>query len=217
MANISVPRVKDLPIEQKVAPMKKETVKFYFSFRSPYSWFAFTRIEKELAGLPVELDYIPIFPSSRASSSDRLNPSQGKLRYIRRDVSRIAEAYGLPIRVPSQIDTDWEKPHAGFLFAQEKGKGREYGLRVYGARFSEGRDVGDRSLLGEIALGCGLDQQEFCQSLDDSRYAAQLKTCLLQAQADGVFGVPIFIFRGEMFWGNDRIEWLVREVKKLSM
>jgi 2-hydroxychromene-2-carboxylate isomerase len=194
----------------------KDTIKFYFSFRSPYSWFAFTRIEKELAGLPLELDYIPIFPSSQPRSSDRLNPPPGKLRYLRRDVSRFAAVYGLPLKLPREIDTDWTKPHTGFLFAQEKGKGREYGLKVYGARFSEGRDVGDQGLLGEVALACGLDQQEFFQSLDDSRYADRLKKCFAQAQADGVFGVPTFIYREEMFWGNDRIEWLVREVKRPS-
>lgn len=200
--------------------MTTDTIKFYFSFRSPYSWFAFTRIEQELAGLPVELDYIPIFPppqtGSQANSPDRLNPPPEKLRYIRRDVSRFAAAYGLPLRVPRQIDTDWVKPHAGFLFAHEQGKGREYGLKVYGARFSEKRDVGDQGFLGEIALACGLDRREFFQSLADSRYAGQLEKCFAQAQADGVFGVPTFIYRDEMFWGNDRIEWLVGEVKNQS-
>ncbi len=194
----------------------KNTVKFYFSFRSPYSWLAFSRIEKELTGLPVGLDYIPIFPPSQAGSSDGLNPPGEKSRYIVRDISRFAEAYGLPLKFPRRLDTDWSKSHRGFLFAQEKGKGREYGLKVYSARFSEGRDVGDQSLLGEIALACGLDQQEFFQSLIGSSYAAQIKECFGKAQIDGVFGVPIFVYRDEMFWGNDRIEWLVRKVKKLS-
>jgi len=135
---------------------------------------------------------------------------------MRRDISRFAEVYGLPLKVPQQIDTDWGKPHGGFLFAQEKGKGREYGLRVYSARFSEGQDVGDQNLLGEIALACGLNQQEFFQSLVDSTYTGQLKECFGKAQGDGVFGVPTFVYCNEMFWGNDRIDWLVREVKKRS-
>lgn len=194
--------------------MDKEKVKFYFSFRSPYSWLAYNRIEKELAGLPVKLQYLPLVPPPQAMSSERLNPPPEKIRYIGRDVSRFAKAYGLTAKFPKAIDTDWAKPHGGFLFAQEKGKGREYGLKVYGARFSEGHDVGDPKLLGEIALSCGLDQQEFLQSLNESRYSTQIKECLAEAQTDGIFGVPTFIYKGEMFWGNDRIEWLVREIKK---
>ncbi|MCZ6626376.1 MAG: 2-hydroxychromene-2-carboxylate isomerase [Deltaproteobacteria bacterium] len=196
--------------------MMNNTIKFYFSFRSPYSWLAFSRIEKELTGLPVGLDYIPIFPPSPAGSSDRLNPPGKKSRYIIRDVSRFAEAYGMPLKFPRRFDTDWSKPHRGFLFAQRKGKGKEYGLRVYGARFSEGRDVGDHNLLGEIALACGLDQQEFLQSMNSLRYSAQLGKCFAQAGVHRVFGVPTFIYQRQMFWGNDRIDWLVREVKKRS-
>jgi len=196
--------------------VEKDVVKFYFSFRSPYSWLAFTRIEKELTDLPVRLDYIPIFPPSQAGLSDRLNPPPEKIRYIRGDVSRFAALYGLPLRAPKQIDTDWSKPHRGFLFAQRKGKGREYGLRVYGARFSEGRDVGDQGLLGEIALACGLDQEEFLRSMSSLRYSAQLGKCFAQAGVHRVFGVPMFIYQRQMFWGNDRIDWLVREVKKRS-
>lgn len=191
-----------------------EQVTFYFSFRSPYAWLAFTRIEQELTSLPVTLKYIPIFPPPQLGSSDRLNPPPEKIRYIVKDISRFAAAYGLPVKFPKGIDTDWAKPHCGFLFAQEKGKEKEYGLRVYSARFSEGQDVGEPGLLGKIALACSLDQQEFLASLDDPRYTAQLGQCFAQAQADGVFGVPTFIYRGEMFWGNDRIEWLGREMKK---
>ncbi len=33
-------------------------------------------------------------------------------------------------------------------------------------------------------------------------------------QNDGIFGVPTFIYRGEPFWGNDRIEWLVRAIQR---
>jgi len=192
--------------------MEKETVKFYFSFRSPYSWLAYNRIEKELAGLPVKLEYLPLVPPPQAMSSERLNPPREKARYIAKDVSRFAEAYGLSLKFPRPFDTDWSKPHGGFLFAQEKGQ--EFGLKVYGARFSEGKDVGDLGLLDKIALSCGLDQEEFLQSLNESRYHAQMEKCLAEAQTDGIFGVPTFIYRGEMFWGNDRIEWLVKAIER---
>ncbi len=36
----------------------------------------------------------------------------------------------------------------------------------------------------------------------------------LEVSEDGLFGVPTFVYRGETFWGNDRIEWLIRAVRR---
>lgn len=194
--------------------MEKETVKFYFSFRSPYSWLAYTRIEKELAGLAVDLDYVPIYPPSDASPASSLQPAPAKALYIARDVARFAAAYALELKFPKPFDTDWRRPHQGFLYAQENGRGGDYGLGVYRSRFSEGRDVGNPALLGEIAHACGMERQAFLDSLESERCASKMKACFDRAQADRVFGVPTFIYREQMFWGNDRIDWLVRAIRK---
>jgi 2-hydroxychromene-2-carboxylate isomerase len=194
--------------------MEKENVKFYFSFRSPYSWLAYTRIEKELAGLAVELQYMPIYPPSDASLALSLQPAPAKALYIARDVMRFAAAYGLKIKFPKPFDTDCRMPHQGFLCAQENGKGREYGFQVYHSRFSEGRDVGDAALLGDLAHACGIERQAFLDSLESESCVSKMKACFDRAQADRVFGVPTFIYRKEMFWGNDRIDWLARAIRK---
>ena len=35
---------------------------------------------------------------------------------------------------------------------------------------------------------------------------------MAEAQATGIFGVPTFVLDGELFWGNDRLEWLIRRI-----
>ena len=50
-------------------------------------------------------------------------------------------------------------------------------------------------------------------ALHDTRYEEALGRSNQEAEADGVFGIPFFIYQGQMFWGNDRIEWLVREIQ----
>lgn len=66
--------------------------------------------------------------------------------------------------------------------------------------------------LADIAAPAGLDREQFLRALADSRYAEALDSSNKDAQADEVFGFPFFIYAGKRFWGNDRIEWLVREL-----
>ncbi len=141
-----------------------ELIRFYWSFRSPYAWLAVHRIESELEGLAVRLDWIPAYPPEDPAlfpNNPTNNPA--KLPYIVRDVQRFADAYGLPVKWPAKIDTDWPRPHAAFLFAEEQGCGPAFAREGFAARFSRGQDVGTDAVLGEIdqdgdlglAVGCG--------------------------------------------------------------
>ena len=48
---------------------------------------------------------------------------------------------------------------------------------------------------------------------ETSPYGEALREIRAEAEADGAFGVPFLIYKGENFWGNDRIEWLVRAIR----
>ena len=86
---------------------------------------------------------------------------------------------------------------------------------VYRARWSEGKDIGDAEILFAIADRCGLDRGGFRDAIaETSAYAETLLQIRAEAEADGAFGVPFFIYRGQNFWGNDRIEWLVRAIRE---
>ena len=59
-----------------------------------------------------------------------------------------------------------------------------------------------------------LDRRQFLAALDDPRTAAALERSNRDAEADGAFGFPFFVWNGKHFWGNDRIEWLVRAIEQ---
>jgi carboxymethylenebutenolidase len=46
---------------------------------------------------------------------------------------------------------------------------------------------------------------------------AELTTLQEQAEREGVFGVPTFIVAGEPFWGNDRIDWIVKKLDAMGL
>jgi 2-hydroxychromene-2-carboxylate isomerase len=190
-----------------------DQVRFYFSFRSPYAWLAFLRIEPALAGLPVKLDYLPVFPPPNFPNDPAAVPN--KLKYIQKDVARIAEAYGFVATPPQKLDCDWVRPHAAFIYAADQGKGREFGRALYEARFVHGRDLGDDAVLAETARTLGLEPAAVIDAAGDKTHQTRVVQGMIQGvQEDSIFGVPYFVYRGETFWGNDRIDWLMRTIRK---
>ncbi len=191
--------------------MNENYVKFYFAYNSPYAFLANTRIGKELAPLGTTIEFKPVYQPRRGGSGPDM--SSPKMQYFHEDIARFAEAYGLKFDMGPFADTG--KACRGFLFADKAGQGKPFHDRIYEARWLEGRDIGDEQTLVAISDQCGLERDALLEAIkDESPYARELEQCNAEAEADGVFGFPFFVYSGRKFWGNDRIEWLVREISK---
>jgi 2-hydroxychromene-2-carboxylate isomerase len=194
-------------------PTPEDTIRFYFSFRSPYSWLSFVRIDQAIARLPVVLQYLPVFPPPDYPNDPTAVPN--KLAYMMEDVPRQAEAYGFRVQLPEKVDCEWVRPHAAFLYALDQGKAREFGRGLYEARFMHGRDVGEDAVMSDVARAHGLDAAALVAAAADAAYQTRVVQGMIQGvQDDAIFGVPYFVYRRERFWGNDRIDWLVRSIRR---
>ncbi len=191
--------------------MDENHVKFYFAYNSPYAFLANTRIEKELTSLGTTIEHKPNYqPRTGGGGPDMTSP---RMQYIPEDIARFTAAYGLDLNMGPFADTG--RACRGFLFASEAGNGKPYHDRIYEARWLEGKDIGNEQTLSEIANRCGLDRYAFLEAIkQESPYEQELQRCNAEAEADGVFGFPFFVYKGHKFWGNDRIEWLVQEILK---
>ena len=191
-----------------------DKLEFYFSFRSPYSWLALYRINLIMDELPVEIQMIPVFPAK--DKDDVMLSNREKVKYITKDITRITTAYRLEINWPDPFDTDWLVAHTAYIYAEEQGLGVPFCLALYHARFLQGRDIGDENILRELAAANGLDAQALIDALGDRQYKKKLLQGMSRAKLAGVFGVPFFVYKDAAYWGNDRLEWLVREINKDS-
>lgn len=203
----------DLAFDERAAPegpMEQRTVRFYFAYNSPYAFLANTRLARDLAPLGVAIDYKPIY-SPRTGPGP--NMSSPRMRYLFEDVRRFADAYGLSLNPGPFADT--RLACLGFLAARDEGRALAYHDAVYAARFLEGRDIADLQTLAAIAEQAGLNSSRFAAALEDPRWAAALARNNEDAAADEVFGFPFFVFRQQRFWGNDRLEWLMRAIQAL--
>jgi 2-hydroxychromene-2-carboxylate isomerase len=188
--------------------------RFYFSFRSPYSWLAYRDLMASYPDVASRLTWIPFWEPDELSlrmlaevggKFPYVENSRPKARYILQDVRRLARERGLTVTWPVDRQPCWEVSHLGYLVALRNGRGPEFIARVYRARWEEQRDISDRVTIAAIATEMALDPVEFANAADDPDLRAQGVEALLSIDADGVFGVPFFVHGYEKYWGIDRI------------
>ncbi len=81
------------------------------------------------------------------------------------------------------------------------------------AVWAEDRDIADRNTLLAIAGECNLDAEGLMTMAELDTVAQQRVTESEEAIERGVFGAPTYLFKGEPFWGQDRLDFLERAIK----
>jgi 2-hydroxychromene-2-carboxylate isomerase len=193
----------------------KKPVRFYFSFRSPYSWIAFRHMEERAGYEPDRVEFIPFWEPD--AESRRLLGSKGKdflyipmsrekHLYILQDIKRLVAKYGLKMAWPVDKEPWWEPSHLGYLFALGKGLGLPFIRGVYRERWEEGRDISRPETLAAVAESIGLDAEGLLAATADPGLRQAGLDALTRCVQDGVFGVPFFINGFQKYWGIDRLE-----------
>jgi 2-hydroxychromene-2-carboxylate isomerase len=196
--------------------------RLYFSFRSPYSWLAVDRLARELPAIHDVVEFLPYWdpdPRTRAALAERdagfhYTPmSRAKHLYLLGDTKRIAARRGLAMVWPIDRDPWWEVPHLAFLAAQRAGAAAEFYAAVAAARWARGEDVCDPPVLRGLADGIGLDGRALAAAPDDPQLRAAGVDCLVRAYRDDVFGIPYLRVGRQRFWGLDRVDDALAELR----
>ena len=192
------------------APDGAADVEIWFDFASPYSYLALARIEALAARNSVQVRYQPFLlgPIFKArgwqDSPFRLFPDKGE--YMMRDVARLAHKYGVPYRRPDTF------PRMGLLASRIAAANlhqpwfKEYCLGVFRANFVDDLDLQDPRTLSAVLTPLGADSDALIEAGAQEPARLALRRQVEAAQARSVFGAPMLFTRGELFWGNDRLE-----------
>jgi len=191
--------------------MPAPALDFWFDLASTYSYPAAMRIRPLASEAGVTVRFRPfllgaIFKEQGWDTSPfNLFPAKG--RYMWRDLERICADMGLPFRRPEPF------PQASLLAARVAlvglgdTWGEEFCCAVFRAEFAEGRQIGDRQILGAILAGLKVEPTATLAAAQGDDIKAKLRSETAEAQRLGIFGAPSFVTAdGELFWGNDRLE-----------
>jgi len=186
------------------------SAEFWYEFASTYSYPAALRIGSlaeergvSVAWRPFLLG--PIFAAQGWRDSPfNIYPAKG--RYMWRDLERVCDAMGVPLKRPEPF------PQPSLLAARvalalEGEKRANFSRRVYIAEFGRGLPIADRATLAALLAACGADPDATLERAGSDANKALLKAECARAAEVGVVGAPCLVTEdGEVFWGNDRLE-----------
>jgi 2-hydroxychromene-2-carboxylate isomerase len=187
------------------------SIDFWYEFASTYSYPTAIRIEQlaETEGVTVRWRPFllgPIFQAFGWNDSP-FNIYEAKGRYMWRDLARVCEADGLPLKLPPvRFPQNGLKAARLALVGEPAGWTPAFTRAVFAANYAEQKDISDEATLGAILDGLGIDADSALAASNALGNKGALKAQTDEAQARGLFGAPSFTVGDELFWGNDRLE-----------
>ena len=184
-------------------------VDFWFSYRSPYSYLAAPRAFALADRYDVEVNFHGVMPMAMRGQSV---PRAKRIHTIR-DCAREAARLGMPFGpIWDPIGEGATRCLAVGVLATDRGREREWVLNVSRGIWAEAMDVTDDAALRRVCESSGLDWPECLAALVDPEIARRVKADTDHLVSLGMWGVPVFGFDGDLYWGQDRIEDLERRL-----
>jgi 2-hydroxychromene-2-carboxylate isomerase len=195
------------------APAKKQ-VEFFFDFGSPTAYLAYTQLPKIAAEHGAEILWRPVLLGGVFKATGNQSPVLVALKgvWMWRDMDRWARRYGVPlVKNPHFIINTLTLMRGAVGMQMRK---PELFLRyvevMFRAIWVEPCNLGDADVVGATLRREGFDPVAFTALAGDPEVKAKLIDLTDQAVKRGVFGAPTMFVGNEMFFGQDRLDF-VRE------
>jgi 2-hydroxychromene-2-carboxylate isomerase len=187
-----------------------KSVDLWLDLKSPYSFLAKDpayALERELGVTlrlrPYALDILGAYNVADPKVAER---GLRRIKYLYADVRRFANQRGMIIRGPQKI-FDSTLIHLAWMFADSGGKGRALIDAAYPRFFRRELDYEDRAAVEALLKEIGVDCAGF-EAFAMGDGLALLAQHQAEADEQGVFAVPTFVVDGELFWGQDRMDFV---------
>ena len=183
------------------------TVAFHFDYRSPYSYLAMTQI----AGLDLTLHPFDVLDvMKRVGNTPTTITCKAKGRYAQADLGRWARRYQVPVgRHPAMGEIDGLRLLRATLAIAQGPDRRKAAVALFGAMWGSHVPLGTPADVAALLGGAGVaGAAELAERMDQPDLVAELDAANAAAAERGVFGSPTFFVGDEMFFGNDRLDFL---------
>ncbi len=182
-------------------------LEFFYDYVSPYSYLANSQVS-EVGGS--KLVYRPMFLGGVMQATGNQPPGtlEVKGKYLRRDIARWAENYGIVYNRNPNFPQNTLKALRLAIVAQHDGIFPDVHRALYTAMFVDEKYLSDDKVLGEIMKSLGLDESTTFDRIAEQPIKDELKANTGEAVTRGAFGAPTFFVGDEMFFGNDRFEFI---------
>jgi 2-hydroxychromene-2-carboxylate isomerase len=189
---------------------------FFYDLASPYSYLAATQLEgiEKRTGATARL--IPVTLGGIRKATGHQMPPGTQLKYMSEDTARWASKYGVKMQIPKAFPISTIKALRACIAAEALGKSRQAMNALFNTYWADGEDISDPRVLEASLTKAGLDGKALVARTEEQHVKDSLRQYTELALARGVFGLPTVFVGERSFWGNDRLEFVERELKHAS-
>ncbi|MET0948539.1 2-hydroxychromene-2-carboxylate isomerase [Pseudomonas sp. ADAK2] len=190
-----------------------KTVEFYFDLGSPATYLAYTQLPKICAQTDSQLIYIPMLLGGVFKATGNASPATipAKGRYMFQDLDRYAKRYGVPLKFNPHFPINTLMLMRAVMGIQLRHPQRFQAFIdcLFTALWVEGRSLDDPATVAAVLMQNGFDPNEVLALTADEEVKAALKDNTEKAVKRGVFGAPSMFIDNQLFFGQDRLDFVV--------
>ncbi|MBB3179788.1 2-hydroxychromene-2-carboxylate isomerase [Variovorax sp. Sphag1AA] len=191
-----------------------KSVEFYFDFGSPASYLAATQLPRLCEEAGAELAWKPMLLGGVFQATGNHSPATipAKGPYMMKDLARFARRYGVAFQFNPSFPINTLLLMRGAIGIQlhEPARFPAYVDAMYRAMWVEPRNLNDPATVGAVLQESGFDPAKMIALASAPDVKDRLKVATQEAVERGVFGAPTMFVGKQMFWGQDRLDF-VRE------
>ena len=196
-------------------------VEYYYSVASPYAYLGVKKFQEIVKKYSLEVIEKPIdlvgtvFAETGGTPVPKRHPSRQK--YILVQIERFGNKLNININKQPKFFPPAD-PHKAALFtiaSIKSGLSIDFGKEVLTKLWSEEKDISQDLVLEEVCNKFKLNFNEIKTAANSEEIKSIYLSNSNDAIAQGVFGAPSFIMNNELFWGQDRLDFLEDKIKSI--
>ena len=189
-----------------------KTIDFYFDFISPYSYLA----HKKIINLNLRdiFNYKAILLGGLHNLAEVTPPAfnERKMKNMKDDCILIAKKNEISFKWNEKFPINSLYLMRGFLIVDDNKKSTFIDL-CFDAYWKDNLDISTEKNMQKILTDCAIDHTFFEKSIKEQKIKDKLKDLTSEAFKLNVFGAPTFLVNNKLFWGQDRLEYAIDELK----
>ncbi len=190
-----------------------DNIDFYFDIISPYAYIAYKKILK-IKNVNFKLK--PIFLGGLHNLAGIAAPAfnKYKMKNMQNDCELVAKKNHISFKWSSNFPINTLGIMRGYLCVEDNKK-QEYLNSFFEAYWKEDQDLSNEENIKIMLKKLQIDENDFFNSINDQDIKDKLKQLTQEAFEKEVFGAPTFIVNNKIFWGQDRLEYALDEIKNI--
>ncbi|OUR95950.1 disulfide bond formation protein DsbA [Gammaproteobacteria bacterium 42_54_T18] len=188
-----------------------KTIEFYFDFGSPTAYLAYKRLKQLEQQYSCVIEYKPVLLGALFKATNNVSPAmiptKGKYMMMH-DLPRFAKRYDVEFMMNQHFPINTLPLMRGAHAAIKMGCFDLYCEAIFSGIWQTGKDLGDKEVIAKVLEENSINANELLSLVQSSEIKESLLVLTQEAIDRELFGVPTLFLEGEMFFGQDRLDFL---------